>query len=195
LPSKGLENCLQITWKPTKNIDFYIRYRNQIKELNSSVLTEGIKFLSSINQSNLRYNLSYKINDFVEIRSRIEGVSLTRVDKNPENGILFFQDINLSTKKMISDVIMRFILFDTDSYASRIYSFESSPAYQFSSPAFYGKGLRAYLLCRATLWKKIDFWVKVGNTLNLTKVNASENWIDLLDSNTKEINIQLRWKI
>ena len=195
LPSKGLENCMQITWKPTKNIEFYVRYRNQMKEQNSSVLNEGVKFLSSINQTNLRYHLSYKINDFVEIRSRLEGVSWKRADKNPENGILFFQDINLTTKKMISDVIMRFILFDTDSYASRIYSFESSPAYQYSSPAFYGKGLRAYILCRVSIWKKIDFWLKAGNTLNLTKDNSSEYWIDLLDSNTKEINIQLRWKI
>ena len=195
LPSKGIENCMQITWKPSKTLEFYVRYRSQIKEQNSSLITEDLKFLTAVNQSNLRFNLTYKITDLLEIRSRLEGVSVTRLDKQKETGLLFFQDVNLTSKNKKSDFILRFVLFDTDSYASRLYSFESSPTYQYSSPAFYGKGIRAYLLFRLTFWKRLDCWFKIGDTHYLTKDNPSSDLNQIIATQKKEINIQLRWKM
>jgi len=195
LPSKGLENCMQITWKPSKKLEFYVRYRSQIKEQNSSALTENLKFLTTVNQTNLRFNLTYKMTDLLEIRSRLEGVSVTRLDKQKETGLLFFQDVNLTSKNKKSDLILRFVLFDTDSYASRLYSFESSPTYQYSSPAFYGKGIRAYLLFRLTFWKRFDCWFKIGDTHYLSKDNSSIDLNQIIATQKKEINIQLRWKM
>jgi hypothetical protein len=195
LPSKGVENCLQITWKPSKTLECYVRYRNQWKEQNSSELTDGLKVLTNLNASNLRGHLSYKINDMLEIRARLEGVLIARGDKSPEKGMLFYQDINIMSKNKNRDYILRFILFDTDSYASRIYSFESSPTYQFSSPAFYGKGIRAYVLVHLTFWKRLDCWVKVGDTRYVTTNSNSIDLNHLIETQKKEINIQLRWKI
>ena len=195
LPSKGIENCLQITWKPSKTLECYVRYRDQWKEQNSSELTEGLKVLTNLNSSNLRGHLSYKMNDLLEIRARLEGVLIARGDKSPEKGMLFYQDINITSKNKNRDYILRFILFDTDSYASRIYSYESSPTYQFSSPAFYGKGIRAYLLVRLTFWKRMDCWVKIGGAHYVTSNINSVDLNQLIETQKKEINIQLRWKI
>lgn len=195
LPSKGVENCMQITWKPSKTLEFYVRYRSQIKEQNSSLMTNDLKFLKAVNQSNLRFNLTYKMSDLLEIRSRLEVVSVSRLDKQKETGLLFFQDINLTSKSKKSDFIFRFVLFDTDSYASRIYSFESSPTYQYSSPAFYGKGIRAYLLFRLTFWKRLDCWFKIGDTHYLSKENSSSDFNQIIATQKKEINLQLRWKM
>ena len=195
LPSKGVENCMQITWKPSKTLEFYVRYRSQIKEQNSSLMTNDLKFLTAVNQSNLRFNLTYKMSDLLEIRSRLELVSVSRLDKQKETGLLFFQDVNLTSKSKKSDFILRFVLFDTDSYASRIYSFESSPTYQYSSPAFYGKGIRAYLLFRLTFWKRLDCWFKIGDTHYLTKYNPNSDLNQIIATQKKEINIQLRWKM
>ena len=108
---------------------------------------------------------------------------------------MFFQDVNLTSKSKKSDFILRFVLFDTDSYASRIYSFESSPTYQYSSPAFYGKGIRAYLLFRLTFWKRLDCWFKIGDTHYLTKYNPNSDLNQIIATQKKEINIQLRWKM
>jgi hypothetical protein len=195
LPSKGVENCMQITWKPSKTLEFYVRYLSQIKEQNSSLITEDLKFLIAVNQSNLRFNLTYKMSDLLEIRSRLEVVSVSRLDKQKETGLLFFQDFNLTSKNKKSDLVLRFVLFDTDSYASRIYSFESSPTYQYSSPAFYGKGIRAYLLFRLTFWKRLDCWFKIGDTHYLSKENSSSNFNQIIATQKKEINLQLRWKM
>lgn len=195
LPSKGVENCMQITWKPSKTLEFYVQCRSQIKEQNSSLITEDLKFLTTVNQTNLRFNLMYKMTDLLEIRSRLEGVSISRLDKQKETSLLFFQDINLTSKSKKSDFILRFVLFDTDSYASRIYSFESNPTYQYSSPAFYGKGIRAYVLVHLTFWKRLDCWVKVGDTRYVTTNSNSIDLNQLIETQKKEINIQLRWKI
>jgi hypothetical protein len=194
LPSKGLENCMQITWKPSKTLEFYVRCRSQIKEQNSSLITADLKFLTTVNQTNLRFNLMYKMTDLLEIRSRLEGVSISRMDKQKETGLLFFQDVNLTSKNKKSDLILRFVLFDTDSYASRIYSFESSPTYQYSSPAFYGKGIRAYLLYRLTFWKRLDCWIKVGNTIFQKVGQVSTSNEQFLSGDKRELNIQVRWK-
>jgi len=193
LPSKGYDNCIQITYKPTKTFEFYTRYTDQTKEQNSSQPVEGLKILTPVHAKSVRLHLAYKLNDFVEIRARVEGVSIARVDKNKEKGILLYQDMHFTTKNKNRDYFLRFVLFDTDSYASRIYSYESGPAYQFSSPAYYGKGIRAYILVRLTLWKRLDCWFKFGNTHFFTNNTSVVN--QLIEMQKKEINLQLRWKI
>lgn len=194
LPSKGLEQMLQLTYKPNKKLESYFRFRVQMKEQNTTRLSEGLDQLVSVYQNNIRFNFTYQLNNSWLLRSRIEGVEVLREDKYKEMGMLFYQDVGyeFSSKKM--ECIARFVLFDTDSYATRIYSYESNPSYQYSSLAFFGKGTKAYVLVRCSLWRKLDCWLKFGLTTTFQQTIVAA--LDPILSNAKrEINLQFRWSL
>ena len=73
--------------------------------------------------------------------------------------------------------------FNTDSYNSRVYLYESGPLYTYSMQQFYGEGMRYWLMLRANLGKLFMLTVKVGVT----------NCFDRKDKT--DIDLQLRMKI
>ena len=195
LPSKGMENVVQVTYKPSKTIECYLRYRGQNTEQNSLLASQEIDDLVSVFQQNIRLDLNYKMNENWALRSRIEGVTLTRKDRAYESGILIFQDINYVFKSIPLEYVFRFVLFDTDSYATRIYGYEANPLYQYSCPAFFGKGSRTYLLIRYTFFKRMDCWLKIG-TSNYPDLKTLGSGTDQIIGNQKrEINLQFRWRL
>ena len=73
--------------------------------------------------------------------------------------------------------------FNTDSYNSRVYLYESGPLYTYSMQQFYGEGMRYWLMLRANLGKHFMLTAKVGVT----------NCFDRKDKT--DIDLQLRMKI
>ena len=73
--------------------------------------------------------------------------------------------------------------FNTDSYNSRVYLYESGPLYTYSMQQFYGEGMRYWLMLRANLGKHFMLTAKVGVT----------NYFDRKDKT--DIDLQLRMKI
>ena len=73
--------------------------------------------------------------------------------------------------------------FNTDSYNSRVYLYESGPLYTYSMQQFYGEGMRYWLMLRASLGKHFMLTAKVGVT----------NCFDRKDKT--DIDLQLRMKI
>ena len=181
-PSKGLENIAQLTYRPNKKLECYFRFRNQMKEINSVLLSTGSKSLVEQSQQNVRLNLDYQLTETIELHSRVELIRLERQDKPLENGSLFYQDIRYKPKSMPIVYTFRYLLFDTDSYASRMYAYEATPTYQYVCPAYFGKGNKAYLLVKYTLFSKFDFWIRLSAT-------------ELLINRKNEINLQFRWRM
>jgi hypothetical protein len=101
---------------------------------------------------------------FFRWRSRIEVVSVDyRSTGGREKGILMYQDIRWSPLAHLQ-IDARAAAFQTDSYDSRVYEFESEPFGAVANPALFGKGLRWYLLTRYEIGAGIDLWVKYART-------------------------------
>lgn len=181
-PSKGFENIVQLTYRPNKKLECYFRFRNQKKEINSVFPTTGSKLLVEQQQQNVRINIDYQLSETFGLHSRVELIRIERQDKPLETGSLFYQDIRFKPKNMPIEYTFRYLIFDTDSYASRIYAYESTPTYQYACPAYFGKGNKAYLLVKYTLFSKFDFWFRVSTN-------------ELMISRKHEINLQFRWRM
>ena len=70
----------------------------------------------------------------------------------------------------------RYILFDTDSYDSRVYQYESDVEGNFSNPPLYGKGTRWYIFIGYDVFQKIRVSAKYSETKKLnTLVIGSGN--------------------
>jgi hypothetical protein len=74
------------------------------------------------------------------------------------------QDLAFHFQKIPLSVKMRYALFDTDGWDSRIYAYEDDVLYAFCVPAYYNKGQRIYLLLHYQWHSLLHFWLKIGRT-------------------------------
>lgn len=195
-PSFGHEFLYQVNYKPTRKMEVYARYRQQVKQVNSSAMEDGsITQLETENQQNFRLNFSYQVTDNIKIASRAEYVRYHTPTRGLNNGLLLQQDIVFKPKSFPLDVTARFALFDTDSYYSRIYSFEANALYTFSIPSYYYEGTRAYLLLRYSFLKRFDLWLKYGQFFYSNRKTIGSGAETINGKVKSDITVQLRIRI
>jgi hypothetical protein len=86
---------------------------------------------------------------------------------------------------------MRLQYFESDSYNSRLYAYESDVLYYYAVPAFYDKGIKYYLNIKYTILKKTSLWIKWAQYIynNTTAIGSG---LDEIAGNKKsEIRILL----
>jgi len=101
--------------------------------------------------------------DIIGYRSRLESIQTRNVAGERENGFALMQDVRWSPAGWLR-LDARITLFETDSFASRLYFFEQDVLYSMSLPALYGTGSRSYLLARIRPVKYIEVWARVAIT-------------------------------
>ncbi|MFP4023472.1 MAG: hypothetical protein ACLFVR_03020 [Thiohalospira sp.] len=107
---------------------------------------------------------------------------------------MVYQDIFYDLKKIPLSLNTRFAVFDTESYNTRIYAYESDILYAFSIPAYYSKGTRFYFNLKYTISGFVDLWIKYSQTYYADKDIISSG-LNQINGNTKsEIKAQLRIK-
>ncbi len=193
-PSSGFDVLGQATYKPSKKLLMYFRARYREKPKNTNLDIEDIDFITSTNQTNYRYNVTYKVSESVKLRNRVEVVEYQFGTNDKEYGFMVYQDVMYKALSSPISLTFRYALFDTDSYNSRIYSYENDVLYYFSIPAYYYRGSRTYLTLRYTIKKGVDVWLRWAQWYysNRSTINSGLNEIQ---GNTKtEVKIQFRLK-
>jgi len=191
-PSKGNEYLAQLTYRPNKVTEMYVRYRNRNKEFNTDVDMDDVLYTVNQNQTNVRFNLIHKIGKNFALHTRIEQVTIKREDEPNSVGYLAFQDLFYKPLSSPFSFNLRYAIFSTDDYNSRVYAYESDVLYYYAIPSYYYKGSRMYLNVRYQYKKWLDVWVKIGRWMydNRTTVGSGN---DEIQGNKKtEIRVQMR---
>lgn len=192
-PSNGSEWFVQTDYTPKRNLSMYLRVKNENKLVNTNS-SVGIDELTSQRNFKLRYHINYRINEHLSLKNRIETSKFQEGSGKPDYGYLIYQDIFYDFAKIPLLINMRYAIFDTDSYDSRIYTYESDILYVFSIPAYYSKGTRLYLNIKYTLGKFMDIWIRYAQTYYADK-DVISSGLTQINGNTKsEIKLQLRIK-
>ncbi len=191
-PSSGYEFLIQPIYKPNKIFEIYGRFRQQLRQKNSRDSDGTITEIEDVIQRSFRFNLSYTVNEFFTLKSRIEYVTLKRESNNPEDGIMITQDFVFRPKSFPLDIALRYALFDTDSYDTRMYSFENNALYVFAVPAYYYQGSRAYILVRYSFARHFDLWVRYGEFLYNNRSTISSGAEEIKGSRKSDFVVQLR---
>lgn len=194
-PSEGHEIMIQPTYKPNKQLEIYGRYREQLRQKNSRDSDGTVTEIENVLQRNYRLNLSYAISEAFTIKSRIEYVTIDRPSNDPEKGMIITQDVLFKPKNLPFDLSLRYALFDTDSYDSRIYTYENNALYVFAVPAYYYQGSRAYVLVRYSFLKHCDLWVRYGTFIYNNRDSVGSGAEEVQGSKKSELTVQLRIKI
>lgn len=179
-PSRGVDYLAQLNYTPSKTFDVYLRIRYRQKQRNQTDVTEGIAKLTDLDQTNFRFNISYKISPSIKLRNRIETVRLRNINGEIEKGFMAYQDVSYAKVGSPITISARYALFDTDSYNSRIFAFENDVLYAFSIPGLANKGSRYYITLKYHITRGIDAWLRFAQTVytNQTDQSSGLNYIE-----------------
>ena len=160
-PSTGAEFLSRITYTQRKKLVAYFQFKRERKQQSYAQYPTEQKALFDKYKTTCRIHLNYKLNQAIEIRSRIEvadfhigasNSSLIFFDQawhtpaeTTRKGVLIYQDLLYKPMESPLSFTTRFAIFNIDSYDARIYAYENDVLYQFSIPAYYNKGTRFYL--------------------------------------------------
>ncbi|MEP7171570.1 MAG: hypothetical protein ABI855_19520, partial [Bacteroidota bacterium] len=171
-PSSGYEFLSQLTYAPNKKVSMYVRYKQQTKPENVSGNLTPIDYLVDKTQRNYRVDTRVKISSSVTLHNRVEFVKLKQESVAPpeqnginETGYLILQDVNYNPLGSPFSFNLRYALFDTQSYDSRIYAYENDLLYVYSIPFYYNRGSRFYVMLQYRVRKGIDIWLRYSQTL------------------------------
>lgn len=142
-PSGGMDYGMKFSWNPSRTIQYYTRIRWEQKEMNddNNGNTHG---LETMKRFNIRSHLSYKINQDIEFRARME---TNRVKRSGSvfKSFLGFGELHLKPAGFPLGGSARIQVFESANFESRIYAFENDLPYSYSVPFFQGSGWRYYL--------------------------------------------------
>ena len=83
--------------------------------------------------------------------------------------------------------------FHTDSYDSRIYTYERGPLYTFSFPSFYGEGMRGAVMAQLKLNRRLSLTAKLGYTHYFDRSAIGSGLQQIDHSSQTDLDLQARW--
>lgn len=193
-PSHGRRLLAQLTYRPSKQLEVYFRYRNRIKGENNSLASDGIDEVVDESQSTYRLHFDYQIAKNIKLRNRIELSDYALGENKAEHGILIYQDISFKKLSSPLSFSMRYALFQTDSYNSRIYAYENDVLYAFSIPAYSGKGSRFYITAKYHIRRGIDLWLRYAQSYYPERNTIGSGKEEINGPTKSEIKAQVRLK-
>ena len=188
----GNDYILQLTYRPSKLIELYLKYKTETKQENLANNISISDFLSTNNHQSFRFNFTYKITPVITLRNRAEW-SLFQDQNVSENGFLAYQDFSFKPENSAFDFNLRYYLFDISGYDARIYVYENDVLYAYSFPALQNRGSRFYLLMQYHMNKHFDLWIRYAQTW-YQNLNIISSGLDQINSPHKsELKTELRY--
>lgn len=160
-PSAGNEWLLRVTWQPSKQTQLYIQGRGENKIRNNSESKSPLYQTAATAKLNFWFNADYGVSPVLRLKTRIQ-MSRFSSAKGTSRGFMIFQDISGVIRQF--KVTGRYALFDTDDYDNRLYVYEHDVWLSWSLPAYYGQGVRKYILVQYKYGKNLTFWLRYSHT-------------------------------
>ncbi|MBI3510251.1 MAG: helix-hairpin-helix domain-containing protein [Bacteroidetes bacterium] len=194
-PSHGTDYLGQINFTPDKKTDMYFRYRHRDKFINAGDKTVPIDYLIPLTQDDYRFNITYPLTSSFTLNNRVEFTQYFKTNAKAEKGFVIWQDVKYHHFGSKFSFTARYALFQTDSYNSAIYAFETDMPYTYSIPAYYYKGSRMYLLVDYDLSRKVEIYFRISQTYYNNQNVISAGSLTEIDKNTKtEAKVMVRVK-
>lgn len=192
-PSKALDFYLRGTYTLSQQSFLEARCKFKMKEKNLDHPEHENKSVLPYTTNKLRIRYNREFDNGWELRSTADFAQYSARYQPDENGIMISQNIGYRGERQLKgDAYLAW--FNTETYNSRLYSYERNILSTFYMPFFYGKGIRLALSAKYEITSHLTFSVKAGYTNYFNR--------DVIGSGTEQINgnsrtdifTYLRWK-
>lgn len=191
-PSGGFDYLLRFTYKPTRQHVFYVQYHEEQKGRNLPDNDTATDIVITTKRQNTLVNFDYSPSRKLKLQSRVQYNRYSFVNYSVSNGYAIMQDIEGSIGKL--QLKGRIAYFNTDDFNSRVYAYENDVLYAVSFPAYFGEGMRFYLVSRFSISRKIDLWARIARTERFDGVEIGSGNNALGVPHRTDVRVQLRYK-
>jgi hypothetical protein len=192
--TSGYDYHVQAEFSRRDGIHAYIRYKNKFKSENVSGDQAGIPTLDRARTSHLRFHISYPVAPGLTFADRVEISAFEKESGTQEGGFLAYHDVLYRPASLPFSLTFRYSMFDTESYKSRIYTYEHDVLYSFSIPNYFGRGIRTYLTGRWQINRHVDLWLKYAMTWYPDRETISSGLNEIEGHHRQDVRVQMRLK-
>lgn len=195
-PTQGYDWLGKVEVELTDDLNFYIQLRSEIEDDEYETMDEfgrSMRKLGEARRSSFRAHLEYWVNPKVRLRTRGELVRSQQAGEDLELGYLLYQDLRLGLTDNLK-IDARLTMFDTESFATRLYQFENDLLYVFASQSLFNKGQRMYVLLNYEPLHFIEIWAKFGITVYEDEQTIGSGLNQIEGDTRSEIGFQARVK-
>ena len=121
----------------------------------------GIPQQVSTTIRSLKFTTKYTLTERISFGSTL---AVNAVSETGNRGGALIQDLYFRLKKVPLRFWLRYCIFKTDDWDTRIYAFENDILHSFSIPALYGQGNRSYAMAELKTGRRAVIRVKYGFT-------------------------------
>lgn len=192
-PSEGHEVFSQLKYRPSPRFEIYLRVREKDKMINVSEYVGNIRPIERYKQRKYQVGLTADLGSGWRWRSRIDYVTDQRESAGKQDGFALTQDLLYRNKNFPLEISLRYAIFNTDSYDTRVYAYEYNLENVFSIPAYFNKGSRAYVMLRYTFFNdRCDLWLRYSAFVYNQEEALSSGSEEIMGNIKSEVGAQLR---
>lgn len=190
-PTNGYDFFLQPNYDLSRKTSMYWRFKYEEKEEMSSNDSPQDVLVSS-QKLNLRYHLKSEVNEYISLQTRVAASYALHL--KDEHGFMLYQDIKGKFFDERLALTLRYALYNTSSYESRIYTYETDVLYLSYTPALYGRGTRTFLNTSFKVNPHLTLYLKTAYSQSYDG-HLFGSGLDATNQDHKtDIHLQLRYK-
>lgn len=182
----------------SRQLSVYVMARSKVRENDFELSDEfgrAVMVMGQDARTSVRTEAEVQVLPELRLRTRAEWVRARNRDAaTPDYGVLLFQDVRWLLLPGLT-VDFRMAVFETDSFASRIFMFENDLLYVFSNTMLSGTGQRAYVLLRYAAGRRYDFWLKYAATVYEDRSSTGSGLTEAEGNVRSQVGIQMRVRI
>lgn len=192
-PSDGDEFLLDYQVRPYSRTLLNIRLKRENKEVSENV--DGNRVSLNEIKTNIRVNYDYYVTRNIRLRSRIEYVFFDQtITDHHEEGYLILQDFRYDPSEALR-FYGRVVLFETESFDSRIYQFENDVRGVLFNPALFGKGMRWYFIAEYNFLNYFKISAKYSELYKPEETSLSSGFNEIPNNIDNRVTLQLDIKL
>lgn len=164
-PSWGQEYSVKVSHQFSKDVLMQLRIKSKTKMKNSNDDHVFSYYPIFYTKRSVQFQLSYVLFDDLFLSSKLSYNHYLDEDGVDSKGYLLCQDFAYKPERHPFSLTLRYALFSTDDYNSRISMYENDVLGAFSIPSLSGTGQRIYLLGKIKLFGSLSLYSRIGLTL------------------------------
>jgi len=202
-PSGGRDISVQLIYQPNKSWRLISLYRNEMKEGNGDGVILGTHSLYSPIRRRWRIGTEYTISQSLRFASRMEFVWRALPGQITQQGSSGMASMHFKRSRFSGNIAVT--IFETDGYDTRLYAYEADLLYNFSLPAYYGKGIHYYinlhrdfsaLIPQKVKHIRLSGWLKWGQTFYPGRISVGSGLDEIPGNRKSELKMQvlIQWQ-
>lgn len=196
--AKGIEGQLKMTYNPSERTTWQIRYRLKSKQQDVKVGNDATR-LYYATRHDLRIQWNYRLNEQFLLKTTASGTYCMNPSSPDEMGYLLTQHLRWERQikgmrgKQRADISLTY--FNTDSYASKVYTNEPSLLYTMGMTSLFYQGMKVVALYSTNVSSRLSLTCKLSATKYFNRDTIGTGLEMINASHKEDIQLQLRWKL